>query len=344
MPGKPSSGSSSHKLHPFLVHLVHHWEAEEVHQDRRALWLLSKCQKSKWVCRKLAVDWEREARDALCRHTLRRESWWRQFIQHIQRAMLDTCDLSLSRVCSQWWGDETWPTKRLWQRPRQWQQQRQWQRQSYRLVTYESLITILTIESLDSWQSLSLVSSWLNIFTANWKKTTLTSCSTTTCTSTSLKSWSGSGTENHNWIDFDLFKAENIHLQAWSWFPTAGPQAWVTLQSTGISRSDLSTTTSHLISWVKPCSPSVPSLPIPQSTLRSGQSLSSTSAHCTGWQSDSYFLEKLAHLQILSEPHLNKPSSWAGVTFNSHQTNSLSKHNAYFTVRWTHVILKTEST
>ena len=34
--------------------------------------------------------------------------------EHIQRAILDTCDLW--DIWSEWWGDITWPTKRQWQR------------------------------------------------------------------------------------------------------------------------------------------------------------------------------------------------------------------------------------
>ena len=46
----------------------------------------------------------------------------------------------------------TWITKIQWQI--QIQIQRQWQRQSQKLVTFETLITILTIVNLNSWQSL----------------------------------------------------------------------------------------------------------------------------------------------------------------------------------------------
>ena len=76
------------------------------------------------------------------------------FRKHPQRAILETCDLC--DIWSEWWGDMTWPKKRQWQRQRLRQRQRQWQwqRQSQWLVTIETLITILKIENLDSWQSL----------------------------------------------------------------------------------------------------------------------------------------------------------------------------------------------
>ena len=70
--------------------------------------------------------------------------------EHLQRATLETCDLW--DIWSEWWGDMTWPVQI--QRQIQRQLQRQWHRQSQRLVTFETLITILTIENLNSWQSL----------------------------------------------------------------------------------------------------------------------------------------------------------------------------------------------
>ena len=65
-----------------------------------------------------------------------------------QTAIPDACDLW--DIWSEWWGDKTWPKKRQIQR----QIQRQWKRQTKGLVTFETLITILKIENLDSWQSL----------------------------------------------------------------------------------------------------------------------------------------------------------------------------------------------
>ena len=74
------------------------------------------------------------------------------FKEHLQRATLKTCDLW--EIWSEWWGDLTWPTKIQWkiqlQRQRKWQ--RQWQIQSQRLVPFETLIKIPTIENLNSWQ------------------------------------------------------------------------------------------------------------------------------------------------------------------------------------------------
>ena len=67
------------------------------------------------------------------------------FREHLQRAILETCDLW--DIWSEWWGDMTWPTKRQRQR------QTQTQRQPWKLVTFETLITILTIENLNSWKS-----------------------------------------------------------------------------------------------------------------------------------------------------------------------------------------------
>ena len=53
--------------------------------------------------------------------------------------ILETCDFW--DIWSEWWEDMTWPKKQL-------------QRQFWRLVTFETLITILTVENLNLWQSL----------------------------------------------------------------------------------------------------------------------------------------------------------------------------------------------
>ena len=66
------------------------------------------------------------------------------FRKHLQRATLETCELW--DIWPEWWGDMTWPTKRQWRR--------QWLRKTKWLMTFETLITILKIENLNSWKSL----------------------------------------------------------------------------------------------------------------------------------------------------------------------------------------------
>ena len=58
------------------------------------------------------------------------ETMTNTFREHLQRAILETCDLW--DIWSEWWGDTTWPTKILWQRQRQ--RQWQWQRQRLRYM------------------------------------------------------------------------------------------------------------------------------------------------------------------------------------------------------------------
>ena len=63
------------------------------------------------------------------------------FREHLQRAILDTCDLW--DIWSEWWGYMTWPKKRQRQVQRQTQWQRQihfestWKERPQRLVTFE---------------------------------------------------------------------------------------------------------------------------------------------------------------------------------------------------------------
>jgi len=73
------------------------------------------------------------------------------FRYHPQRAPPETCNFW--HFWSEWWGDITWLAKRQWQRQIQWKRQRQWQlkstlkEQSLKLVTFDTLITFLTIEN-----------------------------------------------------------------------------------------------------------------------------------------------------------------------------------------------------
>ena len=82
------------------------------------------------------------------------------FREHLQRTILETCDLW--DICSEWWEDTTWPKKIDKDKDQDNDKDKDKDKDILRTPPKSnprdfniSLSTILTIENLNSWQSLS---------------------------------------------------------------------------------------------------------------------------------------------------------------------------------------------